>query len=139
MNQKKDEGLIGNEKIEESIERLLEAPSDETLALVLTVLRRRMQEKGQFVVAVDATPAGLSLLVKEIKGKGKWFIAFTSFEEQMLGNEKVMSTFMADIGQLLDMVLGDETIAGIALNPWHHPLLLDRALIQVIKGNMANA
>lgn len=139
MNQKKDEGLIGNEKIEESIERLSEAPSDEMLALVLTVLRRRMQEKGQFVVAVDATPAGLSLQVKEIKGKGKWFVAFTSFEEQMAGKEKVMSTFMADIGQLLDMVLGDETIAGIALNPWHHPLLLDRALIQVIKGNMADA
>lgn len=134
MNQKKDECLIGNEKIEEYIVKLKQEPSDEMLAMLLTAIRRRMQEQGQFVVAVDMTPAGLQLQTKEIKEKGKWFIAFTSFEEQMAGNEKVMSTFMADIGQLFDMALQNESIQGVVLNPWNHSLLLDCELLRVIKG-----
>lgn len=134
MNQKKDECLIGNEKIEEYIVKLKQEPSDEMLAMLLTAIRRRMQEQGQFVVAVDMTPAGLQLQTKEIKEKGKWFIAFTTFEEQMAGNEKVMSTFMADIGQLFDMALQNESIQGVVLNPWNHSLLLDCELLRVIKG-----
>lgn len=134
MDQKKDECLIGNEKIEEYIFKLKQEPSDEMLAMLLTAIRRRMQEQGQFVVAVDMTPAGLQLQTKEIKEKGKWFIAFTSFEEQMAGNEKVMSTFMADIGQLFDLALQDDSIQGVALNPWTESVLLDCNLLRVIKG-----
>lgn len=134
MDQKKDECLIGNEKIEEYIFKLKQEPSDEMLAMLLTAIRRRMQEQGQFVVAVDMTPAGLQLQTKEIKEKGKWFIAFTSFEEQMAGNEKVMSTFMADMGQLFDLALQDDSIQGVALNPWTESVLLDCNLLRVIKG-----
>ena len=49
-----DRGLQGNDKIEEAIRELQEAPSDEQLAHTLTLLRRRMRENGQVVVAVEA-------------------------------------------------------------------------------------
>ena len=43
----KDEGLQGNEKIEEAIAALQQELTDEMLAHALTVIRRRMREKGQ--------------------------------------------------------------------------------------------
>ena len=52
-NTKKDEGLIGNEKIEEAIAALQQEPSEELLAHALTVIRRRMREQGQVILAVD--------------------------------------------------------------------------------------
>lgn len=52
-NRKMDEGLQGNEKIEQAIRELQQAPSGEELAHTLTVVRRRMKEGGQFIVAVE--------------------------------------------------------------------------------------
>ena len=49
-----DRGLQGNDKIEEAIRELREAPSDEQLAHTQTLLSRRMREYGQVVVAVEA-------------------------------------------------------------------------------------
>ena len=43
----KDNELQGNEKIEEAIAALQQEPTQEMLAHTLTVIRRRMQEKGQ--------------------------------------------------------------------------------------------
>ncbi len=54
-----DEGLQGNERIEEAILALQQEPTEELLAHALTVLRKRMQEKGQFIVAVEP-PADMS-------------------------------------------------------------------------------
>ena len=45
-NRKMDEGLQGNEKIEQAIRELQQAPSGEELAHTLTVVRRRMKEGG---------------------------------------------------------------------------------------------
>ena len=52
-NNKIDEGLQGNEKIETAIAALQQEASEEMLAHTLTVIRRRMKEGGQFIVAVD--------------------------------------------------------------------------------------
>ena len=49
----KDEGLQGNEKIEEAIAALQKELTDEMLAHTLTVIRRRMKAKGQLILAVD--------------------------------------------------------------------------------------
>lgn len=46
-NKKTDEGLQGNEKIESAVAALQKEPSEEMLAHTLTVIRRRMNEKGQ--------------------------------------------------------------------------------------------
>ena len=43
-NQNVDEGLRGNEQIEEAIAALQQEPSQEMLAHTLTVIRRRMNE-----------------------------------------------------------------------------------------------
>ena len=53
MDEKKDKGLQGNEKIEEAILALQQEPTEELLAHALTVVRRRMREQGQFIVAVE--------------------------------------------------------------------------------------
>ena len=84
-NSKKDKGLIGNEKIEEAIAALQEEPSQELLAHTLTVIRRRMQEDGQLILAVEP-PAGEAQLriqaVQTSDGK-QWWSAFTGFEEEL--------------------------------------------------------
>ena len=49
----KEEGLIGNEKIEEAIAALQREPTQELLAHALTVVRRRIRENGQVIVAVE--------------------------------------------------------------------------------------
>ena len=51
----RDEGLRGNEKIEEAIAGLQQEPTQEMLAHALTVVRRRMKENGQLIVAVRAS------------------------------------------------------------------------------------
>ena len=57
-NNKIDEGLQGNEKIETAIAALQQEASEEMLAHTLTVIRRRMKEGGQFIVAVNRRRAG---------------------------------------------------------------------------------
>ena len=52
-NNKIDEGLQGNEKIETAIAALQQEASEEMLAHTLTVIRRRMKEGGQFIIAVE--------------------------------------------------------------------------------------
>ena len=78
-----DKGLSGNEKIEEAIAALQEEPSQELLAHTLTVIRRRMQEDGQLILAVEP-PAGEAQLriqaVQTSDGKNCLY-AFTGFEE----------------------------------------------------------
>ena len=49
----RDEGLRGNEKIEEAIGGLQQEPTQEMLVHALTVVRRRMKENGQLIVAVE--------------------------------------------------------------------------------------
>ena len=80
---RKDEGLIGNEKIEEYIGMLQREPSAELLSVALTAIRRRMKEGGQFIVPVDAgTDEQLQIRVMQVDG-ASWLPAFTGFEDQM--------------------------------------------------------
>ena len=46
MDEKKDKGLQGNEKIEEAILALQQEPTEELLAHALTVVRRRGEKRG---------------------------------------------------------------------------------------------
>lgn len=78
-----DEGLRGNEKIEEAIAALQQELSADMLAHTLTVVRRRMREQGQFILALETPGADEQLKVRAVKTEdGKlWWAAFTSFEE----------------------------------------------------------
>ena len=147
MDEKKDKGLQGNEKIEEAILALQQEPTEELLAHALTVVRRRMRKQGQFIVAVEPPSADVKKeavmqaagtamrlqAVQTLDGK-KWWSAFTGFEEELKGSGSVMSTFLTDIEQLFRMTLTADGIEGVILNPWNRTLMLDKQLIRIILG-----
>ena len=132
----KDNELQGNEKIEEAIAALQQDPTQEMLAHALTVIRRRMQEKGQFVIAVEPHTGDNQLKLQAITtDDGKlWWMAFTSFDEELRGSGSVMSTFMADIGQLFRSAVSVEDIQGVIVNPWNRTLMMDKNLIKITLG-----
>ena len=134
----KDNELQGNEKIEEAIAALQQEPTQEMLAHTLTVIRRRMQEKGQFVIAVEPPTGDNQLKLQAITtDDGKvWWMAFTSFDEELKGSNSVMSTFMTDIGKVLETALSEEEISGVIINPWNRTLMLDKTLIRIVLGDV---
>lgn len=159
-NTTRDDGLIGNEKIEEAIVALQQDPSEELLAHALTVVRRRMREKGQVILAVDmpqmqdgqtgilfaqnrfaSAPTGTSAApmqiqaVKTADGKA-WWVAFTSFDEELRGGDQVKSTFLADLEQIFRTVLTVPEIEGVILNPWNRTMMLDKSLIPIVLGEV---
>ena len=134
MDEKKDKGLQGNEKIEEAILALQQEPTEELLAHALTVVRRRMREQGQFIVAVEPPSADVQEAAVQTSDGKKWWSAFTGFEEQLKGSGSVMSTFLTDIEQLFRMALTAEGIEGVILNPWNRTLMLDKQLLRIILG-----
>lgn len=80
-----DEGLRGNEKIEEAIQALQNEATPEQLAHALTVIRRRIREGGQVIVDVEPSYTGAQMNLKTIKTDdgAVWWSAFTSFEEEI--------------------------------------------------------
>lgn len=147
-NTKKDEGLIGNEKIEEAIVALQQEPSEEMLAHALTVIRRRMREQGQVILAVDmpqdqsgmpqmmANPAAPMQIQAVQTADGKaWWVAFTSFEEELRSADQVKSTFLADLEQIFRTALTVNEIEGVILNPWNRTMMLNKNLIQIVLGD----
>ena len=68
----KDEGLQGNEKIEEAILELQKEPTPELLAHVLTVIRRRMKEGVDTDLDDVATSISSKITAAEILDTGKF-------------------------------------------------------------------
>ena len=124
MDEKKDKGLQGNEKIEEAILALQQEPTEELLAHALTVVRRRMREQGQLIVAVEPPSADVQEAVTQAAG----------FEEELKGSGSVMSTFLTDMEQLFRMTLTADGIEGVILNPWNRTLMLDKRFLHIILG-----
>ena len=149
MDEKKDKGLQGNEKIEEAILALQQEPTEELLAHALTVVRRRMREQGQLIVAVEppsadvqeavtqAAETAMRLQAVQTSDGKKWWSAFTGFEEELKGSGSVMSTFLTGIEQAFRAVLAAEGAKGIIVNPWNRTIMLDKNLIRIILGEPA--
>lgn len=80
-----DKTLQGNNKIESAIAALQQEPSQEMLAHTLTVIRRRMNEHGELIIAIDPSSAASGLQVQAIQTDDgrKWWAAFTSFDEEL--------------------------------------------------------
>ena len=136
---KADEGLQGNDKIEKAIAGLQKETTQEMLAHTLTVIRRRMREKGQFILSVEPPTGDNQLRIGTVKtGDGKvWWAAFTSFEEELKGGGSVKSTFLTDIDKLFELTLQTDEIEGVILNPWNRTIMLDKYLIEIILGKTA--
>lgn len=133
-NNKIDEGLQGNEKIETAIAALQQEASEEMLAHTLTVIRRRMKEGGQFIVAVEPPTGGNQMQIQAVQTPdgNSWWAAFTSFEEELKGADQVKSTFLSEIGRMFEAALTVPEIAGIIINPWNRTIMLDKHLIRII-------
>ena len=131
--EEQDEGLKDNEKIEEAIAALQQEATPEMLAHALTVIRKRVRENGQVIVAVEPPAGDGQVRLQAVKaGEGTWFAAFTGFEEELKGGDRVKSTFLADMEQLFTMALQAEGIQGVILNPWNRTLMLDKTLIKIL-------
>ena len=138
-NNKIDEGLQGNEKIETAIAALQQEASEEMLAHTLTVIRRRMKEGGQFIVAVEPPTGGNQMQIQAVQTPdgNSWWAAFTSFDEELKGSGSVMSTFLTDIKQLFNSAITADNIQGIIINPWNRTIMLDKALLRIILGEIS--
>ena len=130
-NSKVDKGLQGNEKIEEAIATLQSQSTPELLAHALTVIRRRMKEQGQLIIAVEPSP------VKTSDGKN-WWVAFTGFDEELKGGDSVKSTFLTDMDKLFQSALTVDEIEGVIINPWNRTIMLNKRLISIILGTADN-
>lgn len=136
MNKRtQDEGLIGNDKIEEAVLALQNEPSQEILAHTLTVIRRRMREGGQLIVAVEPSLESTQMKLQTVKTAdgALWWSAFTSFDEELKGADSVKSTFLTDIDKLFDAVFDAKGISGVIINPWNRTIMLNKELIRIIK------
>ncbi len=131
-----DKTLQGNNKIESAIAALQQEPSQEMLAHVLTVIRRRMNEHGELIISVDpsssSAASGLQIQAIQTDDGRKWWAAFTSFEEELKGADQVKSTFLSEIGRMFEAALTVPEIAGIIINPWNRTIMLDKHLIRII-------
>ena len=134
-----DKTLQGNNKIESAIAALQQEPSQEMLAHTLTVIRRRMNEHGELIIAIDPSSAASGLQVQAIQTDDgrKWWAAFTSFGEELKGGGSVMSTLLTDIEKLFLSALSVEEIEGVIINPWNRTIMLDKALLRIILGEIS--
>ena len=111
-------------------------PTQELLAHALTVVRRRMRENGQMIIAVEPGMSGEQMKLQAVQTAdgNSWWAVFTSFEEELKGSGSVMSTFMTDIQKVLEAALSEGQISGVIINPWNRTLMLDKTLIRIILG-----
>lgn len=131
-----DEGLQGNDKIEQAIVGLQQEATQEMLAHTLTVIRRRMRENGQFIIAVEPPKGDGQIQLQAVRtddGK-QWWAAFTGFEEELKGGDSVKSTFLTDIEKLFESALTVDEIEGVIINPWNRTIMLNKRLISIILG-----
>ena len=137
MNNNTDKGLQGNEKIEEAIAGLQKETTQEMLAHALTVIRRRMKEGGQFIIAVEPPKGDGQIRLEAIKTDDgrNWWAAFTSFEEEVKGSGSVMSTFLSDMEELFTAAVSENGISGVIINPWNRTIMLDKMLLKFILGS----
>ena len=129
-----DVSLIGNDKIEEAIVNIQKEPTEENLVRALSIVRHRMNDKGQLIIAVEPPlPDGkLNLKVIKTEDGQMWWIAYTSFDEELKGADQVKSTFLSEIGRMFEAALTVPEIAGIIINPWNRTIMLDKHLIRII-------
>lgn len=138
FNDKIDKGLVGNKLIEEAIKGLQEEATQEMLAYTLTVIRKRMKQKGQLIIAVEPSFGSqqMNISVEKTADGLLWWTAYTGFEEEMKGGNQIKSTFLTDMEQLFKSALDVDEINGIILNPWNRTIMLDKTLINIIFGNI---
>lgn len=116
-----DPGLEGNEKIEAAILALQQEASQELLAHALTVLRRRMRENGQLILAVEPSAGKEQLALKTIQTPdgNLWWVALPVLRSRTGAAGSVMSGFLRRYGSAFPLRHPHRR------HPWHHPQSLE--------------
>ena len=96
-----------------------------------------MQEQAQLIIAVEPPKGDVKISLHAIKtnDEKQWWAAFTSFDEELKGSDKIMSSFTADIDKIFASALQEPSVEGVILNPWNRTLMLNKTLINIILGN----
>ena len=91
---------------------------------------------GDSEAVADAAAGQMKLQAVKTSDGNSWWAVFTSFDEELKGGGSVMSTFMTDIGKVLEAALSEEEINGVIINPWNRTLMLDKTLIRIVLGDV---
>lgn len=124
-----DINLRGNDRIESALSRFCQRKSEQRLADVLMIIKSRRDEGGHFLIAVNEE---MSLRTITLPDNTVWFAAFTSVDEQLKKKDRVVSGFTAEIEKIFDLVMTNENVSGVILNPWGDSIKIDRNVIDVI-------
>ena len=148
----KQEFEFGNEAIEEAIAGFRATKDKDRLLMLMVMLQRRMEEGGQFLVAVEVPQAAIDMIDPEtvkagdvlqakedlrfvprtlqLNAEKETFAAFTSREEAMKGEPS--SVISVSIRQFFESVLAEEKVAGGTLNPWGELFFVPKDMMQAI-------
>lgn len=53
-------------------------------------------------------------------------------DKNLIGDDKIVSGFTAEIAQIFNMVKNNGTVSGMILNPWHNPIKIDKNIISIL-------
>lgn len=79
------------------------------LAHTLTVIRQRMREGGQLIIAVEPPNGDGGLRIQAVRTEDgrNWWTVFTGFDEELKGSDSVKSTFLTDMRQVFSKAVPD--------------------------------
>ena len=106
-----DVSLIGNDKIEEAIVNIQKAPTEENLVRALSIVRHRMNDKGQLIIAVEPPLPDGKLNLQVIKTEDGQMLGALHDEEVKMHN--IMSTLNSYKVQASQLSIGKLDIAKI--------------------------
>ena len=122
----------GNHLIEEAIAAYYAEGSKKNLVGVLTAIRQRMHEDGQFLFPIVMNPENkdvVAFCTLTTRDGKRWNAAFTSQEEFEKGSPCDLAPNFIDRGLKLTLV---SNVAGIIINPWGQSFMLTKELIQMM-------
>ena len=129
-----DSTLNGNELVEEMIHRFYQEQSAENLMAVCLAVRQRMDQDGHLIFPADVNTDDegnqvFSFKTLDFEGSPV-LVAFTSVaEREKAPSSGAVSQF---IDVMLDVLMQDEEVAGLMLNPWGESLFLGKEDIGLI-------
>ncbi len=147
-----EDPLRGNEIIEDAILDYDEDPTKENLAELLSVVKERMDERGNFLIPVEfpedfmakfdpskvkvgdtiRLDEDVHIVMRKVQNRdGKVFmVAFTSDAEMEKGERT--SVVSQPIEGFLYHVMNMQSADGAVINPWDKPFVFDKQLLGIL-------
>ncbi len=127
-----DTFLDGNERIEAAIEQYYKDSGEESLDVILSVIRERMHADGHWIFPVaqdEEDPNRVEFLQLHARDGKAWTAAFTSDAEYEKGAKAQVYSYFID--SAMKLCLQSQT-EGFVINPWGQSFLLTKEMIERI-------